>query len=86
MLRKNLRGPEDLDYMPSMLGSVFRVALNENGTDSFDYVRLTQSPGPDGNTIRLGAWNACRDRFGLQWTPEDRGPYSTPNDRQQYVS
>jgi len=95
MLRKNLRGPDDLALMPSLLGSIFRVALR--GHDSFDYLSLlegkrTQDTAASSGIFRdlsdrkLQAWNGCRAHLGVLSTPEDRGPYLSPDARQQYTT
>lgn len=96
MMRKNLRGPEDLHQMPSLLGSIFRVAVY--GEDSFDYIALLGGKAAQDTVASSGSlfsdlsdrkvqvWNACRAHLGMGVTPEDRGPYLTPDSRQQYMA
>ena len=78
MIHKNLRGPEDLQKLPSLLDSIFRVALF--GKDSFDYAGLLNHPTKqqrqNGTTdLKLHAWNGCRAHLGmteLSWIMRQR--------------
>ena len=74
MLRKNLRGPEDVAKMPSYLGSLFRTALF--GEDKFDYASLITGSVE----TKQANWKLCRDSLGMHATPD---PDS--KERQQYT-
>jgi hypothetical protein len=89
MLRKNLGGVDDLKYMPSLLGSIFRTAFS-NGVDTFNYDNVINMS----NDEKLKNWEECRNHFGMVSSPDDLilfggqydGPYATPSHkRQQYV-
>lgn len=74
MLRKNLNSAQDLDNLPSYLGSIFRLALH--GRDDFDYKALIAAP----KEAKRASWKRCRDAMGMHATPD-------PDDkaRQQYT-
>jgi hypothetical protein len=80
MIRKNLKSPEDLDLMPSLLGGLFRAALT--GEDSYDY----KSQAESSNQQKIETWNKCRAAFGMTSNPEDKGPYVDWDARQQYTA
>ena len=71
MMRKNLGSPSDLKDLPSLLGHYFRLAYYHE--DSYDYKSLLQLSLAE----KLQAWNTCKHKFGIHYTPND--------DRQQYV-
>lgn len=75
MMRKTLNGPADLTKMPSLLGSVFRLAAL--GEDTFDYGALEKAS----DAAKDEAWTTCRNLLGMH-TPPDLGDSA----RQQYVS
>jgi hypothetical protein len=83
MMRKNLRGPDDLKLMPSLLGGIFRRSISSNGHDSFDYAALVAASNAD----KLAAWAACRSHLGMYSNPDDRSAYAaSSSSRQQYVA
>ena len=65
MIYKNLRGPEDLQMLPSLLGSIFRMAIF--GKDSYDYAGLlnTAKHGKNHTDLKLQAWYDCRAHLGM---------------------
>jgi hypothetical protein len=92
MLRKNL-GPDDLDRMPSFLGRIFRVAL-QDGVDTFDYTNIYElyDNAAKNREAELKAalehWSQCRDMLGMHTpldTVESRRQKKHPAERQQYV-
>jgi hypothetical protein len=83
MIRRNLRGPEDLQLIPSLLGGLFRRAISVTAEDTFDYASLVRAS----NDVKLAAWKKCRDHLGMYSNPDDRSAYvSGKSERQQYVA
>ena len=76
--------------------SLRRVAVHGHDR-AFDYSRLLSSATPTQSTVsgsgvfsdlsdrKLHAWNDCRAHLGMGTSPDDRGPYLTPDARQQYM-
>lgn len=89
MMRKTLSSPSDLAKLPSMLGSVFRLALrgiekdetankiSSTGYDSFDYNALVNAD----DASKEAAWTQCRGLLGMHTPPDTKS-----TDRQQYVA
>lgn len=76
MMRKNLASPKDLDFMPSFLGHLFRMAYY--GYDDFSYLHNWYNTSvAEKNEL----WKSCRDHFGMHMTPD-----ADDNSRQQYIS
>ncbi len=67
-MRKALNAPEDLQYLPSYLGHIFRLVYF--GYDDFDYARLLSRQTQD-HSLRDQAWKQCRDHMGMHSTPDE---------------
>jgi len=88
MMRKSLGSPDDLKYLPSLLGSIFRQAYF--GVDSFDYAAVSAN-----TEEQTKAWKSCRDHMGMHSSPDDLIVFggagageafkNTPVHRQQYM-
>lgn len=74
MMRKQLSSPADLQYMPSFLGHVFRLAYF--GYDDYNYDQAAKLDVEGKHAL----WSKCRSHFGMHSVP-DRDDKS----RQQYT-
>lgn len=82
MIKKNLKGPQDLQKMPSLLGSIFRTGMY--GKDMYNYniifdsssansMNMKNMNSSEANLVKINLWNKCRSHFGMGSNPEDRG-------------
>lgn len=74
MLRKSLSGPTDLEFMPSLLGHIFRIAYY--GFDKYDYKTALEASVVEKDKL----WKNCRHHFGMHSVPDQYD-----KSRQQYT-